>query len=116
MNGKRIDGWLHPLRETLYVFSGLVLDLHQGRALRFGLDDSGWLAVQEEEVIDPPMWLLKSELPDGDTDPGTQIELVLALDQPTRLAKLLVDLDTSQRLSGQVAVLVGLTSRHGTSE
>ena len=37
----------------------------------------------------------------------THIEFIQALDQPTCLAKLLVDLDTGQRLSGQVVVLVG---------
>jgi hypothetical protein len=64
------------------------------------------------------MRLLKGELPDGDADPCTQVKLVLALDQPTRLAKLLVDLDTGQRLPCQVAVLVGSTSLvcHGTSD
>lgn len=73
----------------------------------FRSDNSRWLAVQEEEVIDPPVGLLKGELPDSDSHPCTQVELVLALDQPACLGELLVDFDPGQCLSGQVAVLVG---------
>jgi hypothetical protein len=84
-----------------------MLDLHQSRALRLGFDDSRRLAVQEEEVVHPAMRLFKSELSDCDPDTSAQIELVLTLDLPTCLAKLLVDLDTGQRLLGEVAVLLG---------
>jgi hypothetical protein len=103
---ERADRGLHPVRETLDVLAGLTLHLDEGCALGFRLDDSGWLSVQEQQVVNPPVRLLKGELADSDPGADPKIQRPLALDYPPGSCKLFVDLDSGPCLAGEVAVLV----------
>lgn len=72
--------------------------------------DPGRLAVQEQEVAHPPMGLLKSELPDGYARAGAEVQVVLALNHPSRSHELLIDLDPGLLLASQVVMLRGPSS------
>jgi len=79
------------IRNALAVLLGLNLDTNKGRALLLGLDDSGRLAVHEEQVIGLAIAATEGELADSYAAPGVNVGVGAVLDNPAGLLKQAVD-------------------------
>jgi hypothetical protein len=87
------------------VLTALVLDLNQGGALGLGLDHCRRLAIHEQQVVNPPVTLLKDELADRHAPPHREVGLVGVLDEPAGVHKQPVDLDPRLCLAREVGVV-----------
>jgi len=82
-----------------------MLHFNQCCPRRFGLDHPSWLPMQEQQVIDTTVPLLQDKLPDRYAGACSDICLVGILDEPSCRDQLLVDLDSSPGLRGDIVVL-----------
>ena len=88
------------------VLVRLPLDSDQRRALTLRLDDGEGPAVDEEEVVGPPVAGLERELPHGDASAGAEVDPLVVLHVPAGEIEQPVDLDASLCLGLQVGTLV----------
>jgi len=71
------------VRQSLAIFAGLDFDFDKGHARLLGLDDSGRVAVDIEEVVGETVSAGQLEFADGDSASGLDVDTVAILDQPT---------------------------------
>ena len=109
--GQRVDRGLHPVREPRDVLARLVLHLGECRAFRLSLDHPGRLAIQKEEIVHAAVRLLQSELTDHHPGTSAEVQRLLALDHPSRVGKLLVDLLARSRLASEIVVITRCSLR-----
>ena len=100
------------VRESLAVFGGLNFDCDEGNALLLGLDYSGGVAVDVEEVVGKAVSGGEWEFADSDAAAGFDVDVVAILDEPTGGGEQAVDVSAGAVLGpasgwdghGQLAV------------
>src|SRR2546430_127542 len=81
--GERQDWCVDSRWEAVIVFGRLQFNLGKGLPFWFGLDCANGPAVDKQKIVGPPMWRTEDELSDSHSLPGTKVDLVRLLHDPT---------------------------------
>src|ERR1039457_1921432 len=83
-----------------------MLDLGERGPLGLGLDHPGRLAMDEQQVINPPVRLVQCKFANRDPRADAQVQCILALNHPASCGHMLVDFHPGPRLASEVIMII----------